>query len=63
MPEKPISKSQDISTTGVKGSAPPPVQERPSPPPRTIVSEEHGSDGSYTIVWSDGSTESGQGRG
>lgn len=41
------------------------VQARPAPtkPAKTIVAEERGSDGSYTIWYSDGSMESGSGGG
>lgn len=62
MPEKPIANRQKVTDQKAPESTPS-VQARPSPAPRTIVAEERGQDGSYTIWWSDGSVESGQGGG
>jgi hypothetical protein len=62
MPEKPIANRQKATEQRAPAN-PPNVQAIPSPPPRTIIAEERGQDGSYTIWWSDGSVESGQGGG
>lgn len=63
MPDKLTSQPSDRTTK--KDTAAPSTttttQAKPAPATRHIVAEEHGSDGSYTIWWSDGSVESGQG--
>jgi hypothetical protein len=58
MPDEKISRKTAEQKTSTEAPAP---ALRPSPPPRTIVSETHGSDGSYEIVYSDGSVEAGSG--
>lgn len=62
MPEDKLSTTKTAAKTTTTTTAPPPAL-RPNPPPKTIVSETHGSDGSYEIVYSDGSTEAGSGGG
>lgn len=63
MPEKSPMKTAETRKVAEHTSSPAPAKEAPSPPPRTIIAEERGQDGSYTIWWSDGSVESGQGGG
>ena len=55
MPDK---LSSDKVRTGATTTSAPDIQARPKPT-RTIVSETHSSDGSYEIVYSDGSVEAG----